>query len=170
MDYVFFRPRKDINYQVNVCKRLCKNEIIWVSFAKEIRQLSTVRPLQHTETQLQHTATYCSTLQQTAINCTTLHHTATRCNTVQHTATHCNALQRTAAHDNTAAKQLQHTATHCNILQHNCNRFTFRCQNTLQHTATQLQQNCNTTATQCNVLQHNCNRFTFKSQKHCSTQ
>ena len=60
------------------------------------------------ETQLEHTATYCQTLQHTATHCNTLQHTATHCNTRRHTARHCNTLQDTATHCNT----LQHTATH----------------------------------------------------------
>jgi len=49
----------------------------------------------------------------------------------------CNSLQRTATHCNT----LQHTATHCNT---HLRVAVSVCQGALQHTASALQQHCNT--------------------------
>ena len=132
-------------------------------------------------TSLQHTATHCTThswttiflLKREPLHCNTLHYT----NTLQHDVARCN----------TAGQQLHHwrrspftatlcnTLTQCNTLQHSwtttlsLKREPLHC-NTLQHIATQLDNNfiieegapkrnthCNTlqhTATRCNILQH----------------
>jgi len=117
--------------------------------------------------------THCNTLQHTATHCNTLQHETKKIvstcmpwyvchcnNTATHCNTHCNTLQHSAITP-------QHTATQCSACNtlHNekerivsthvpwyvchCNNTTTLC-NTMQHTATSLQQHCNI----YNTLQH----------------
>ena len=53
------------------------------------------RPSSSSSTDVQHTATHCSTQQHTSSHCSTLQHPAAPCSTLQHTAAHCNTFCNT---------------------------------------------------------------------------